>query len=218
MDPKKSELEKTEPELATIAKEILQYRIATSTKDTYTEWKNEELEKLSAFIQSPMITLNGLNGILGEAIFLDLVKNSNIPIQVATGGEDLEGIDFYFNGFPIDVTTNPCSLERKIDSKRYATIYLPRYCGQRSVLNRENGYSNKDDYVLKHLSTGSISTENYLYDLLTINVEVLKTLGSQIEDPTVTVALPNAGLNNEGNLNIILQIFINSNLYPNNKN
>ncbi len=218
MDPNKSELEKTEPELATIAKEILQYRIATSTKDTYTEWKNEELEKLSAFIQSPMITLNGLNGILGEAIFLDLVKNSNIPIQVATGGEDLEGIDFYFNGFPIDVTTNPCSLERKIDSKRYATIYLPRYCGQRSVLNRENGYSNKDDYVLKHLSTGSISTENYLYDLLTINVEVLKTLGSQIEDPTATVALPNAGLNNEGNLNIILQIFINSNLYPNNKN
>jgi hypothetical protein len=71
LDPKKSELEKTEPELATIAKEILQYRIATSTKDSYTEWKNEELEKLSVFIQSPMITLNGLNGILGEAIFLD---------------------------------------------------------------------------------------------------------------------------------------------------
>lgn len=214
MEPQTFETEKQEPELVTIAKQILDYRINSSSNNTYLDWKVDELEKLEKFAHKPIKHTNGFHGILGEAIFLDLIQNSDIGIEVSTGDEDLSGIDFYFGGFPIDVTTDPTSLDKKIDVSRFTTLYLPRYRGQNSILQKIDYYSHKKDFVLRHVSGDPIDRQSYLYDLMTINIEVLSALRDQIRNTKQDPLLTNGGLNNEKNLATILKILINSNLWP----
>jgi hypothetical protein len=214
LEPKILETEKTEPELISIAKEILDYRINSSSSDMYLDWKVDELEKLEKFAQKPIKHTNGFHGILGEAIFLDLIRSSDIDIQISTGDEDLMGIDFYLGGFPIDVTTDPTSLEKKIDVTRFTTLYLPRYRGQDSVLREIDYYPDNRDFVLRHVTGNHIDRQSYLYDLMTINMGILKALREQIRNNEHDPLLTNGGINNERNLATILKILINSSLWP----
>lgn len=212
MEPRKPESGKTEPNLVTVAREILETRLATSTNDTYIGWKLEELEKLNSFCERPILCCNGLNGIFGEAIFLDTLKHSSIPVEISSGNEDYYGIDFYFNGFPIDVTTNPRSLDKKFDAERYATLYLPRYKGQKSAFAKTEECTNSRTYVLRHLKNNSVCIEDYILDLIKINSDILENLHCQIDTPNNNRVFPYAGLNNERNLDHILQIFTQSDL------
>jgi hypothetical protein len=212
LDSTQPELEKTEPNLVSVAREILETRLATSTNNTYIGWKLEDLEKLNSFCQEPILTCNGLNGIFGEAIFLDTLKHSDIEVNISSGDEDYCGIDFYFNGFPIDVTTNPRSLDKKFDPERYTTLYLPRYRGQESALKQMEECINGRIYVLRHLKRGSICIQDYVSDLFKVNFDILENLNSQIDSPQNGGPFPRAGSNNERNLDHILQIFASSNL------
>jgi len=213
LDPTTIETETKEPELVEVAREILEYRLDTTTTDIYRDWKLCELDKLDFFENNSSTHVNGLHGLFGEALFLDFIRQSDIEILISSGEDDFKGIDFYFGGFPIDVTTNPTSLDEKTNPERYTTLYLPRYRGQKSVLGHSCYSPNGKDYVLKHIKEKYIPKESYMYDILTVNLEILEALKEQIENPDKEAALCYGGLNNERNLFTILKILINSNLW-----
>jgi len=203
-----------EPILVTTAKEILVHRIFTSTNQTYKDTKAKELEQLSSTPTEQLYETKELHGILGEAIFLNFIKESNIDIKVGSGEEDMAGIDFYLNGFPVDITTGFNSVEEKVQASRFATLYVPRHYGQKQAFSEDENFRRNKTYLMDHIQGNFVNNKNYLYDLLTINLDVLKNITAQIDNPTPGSHFAGAGINNEKNLATLIKILINSNLWP----
>jgi hypothetical protein len=67
---------------------------------------------------------------------------------------------------------------------------------------------------MDHIRGNFVNNKNYLYDLLTINLDVLKNIRAQIDNPTPDSHFAGAGINNEKNLATLIKILINSNLWP----
>jgi hypothetical protein len=209
-----------EPTLVTTAKEILVHRVSTSDNTLYKDSKVRELEKLTTTPIDQLYETKELHGILGEAIFLNFVRESDIDIKIGSGEEDMggkedmAGIDFFLNGFPVDVTTGFNSLEKKIQTSKFATLYLPRHHGQRQAFSKDETFTKNKTYLMDHIRGNFVDKKNYLYDLLTINLDVLKKIKAQIDHPTPNSHFAEAGINNERNLATIIEIFVNSNLWP----
>lgn len=203
-----------EPALVTTAKEILVHRISTCNNTSYKNSKAQELELLSTTPTEQLYEARELHGILGEAIFLNFVKESDIDIKIGSGEDDMAGIDFYLNGFPVDITTGFNSIEEKVQPSRFATLYIPRYYGQRQVFSEDKNFTRNKTYLMDHIMGNFVNKRNYLYDLITINLDVLKNIRAQIDNPTPGNHFAKAGINNEKNLTTIIKIFVNSNLWP----
>jgi len=203
-----------EPALVTTAKEILVHRISTSDSTLYRDSKVKELEKLATTPTEQLYETKELHGILGEAIFLNFIRESDIVIKVGSGEDDMAGIDFYLNGFPMDITTGFNSVEEKVQASRFATLYVPRHYGQKQAFSEDDNFTRNKTYLMDHIRGHFVNNKNYLYDLLTINLDVLKNIRAQIDNPTPGSHFANAGVNNERNLATLLKILINSNLWP----
>lgn len=203
-----------EPTVVTTAKEILVHRISTCSNTYYKDSKAEELEKLSTTPTEQLYETKELHGILGEAIFLNFIKESDIDIKVGSGNDDMAGIDFYLNGFPMDITTGFNSVEEKVQASRFATLYVPRHHGQKQVFSYDENFSQNKTYLMDHIRGNFVNNKNYLYDLLTVNLDVLKNIKAQIDNPTPDSHFAEAGINNEKNLATLIKILINSNLWP----
>lgn len=203
-----------EPALVTTAKEILVHRISTCNNTSYKNSKAEELEKLSTTPTEQLYETSELHGILGEAIFLTFIKESDIDIKVASGEDDMAGIDFYLNGFPMDITTGFNSVEEKVQVSRFATLYAPRHHGQRQAFSEDKNFTRSKTYLMDYIRGNFVDNKNYLYDLLTINLDVLKNIRAQINNPTPNSHFAEAGINNEKNLATLIKILIDSNLWP----
>lgn len=203
-----------EPALVTTAKEILVHRISTSGSTLYRDSKVKELEELSTTPTNRLYETKELHGILGEAIFLNFIRESDIDIKIGSGDDDMAGIDFYLNGFPVDITTGFNSIEKKVRPSRFATLYIPRYHGQKQVFSEGEDFTRNKTYLMDHIRGNFVDKKNYLYDLLTINLDVLKNIKAQIDNPTPNGHYAGAGINNEKNLTAIIKILINSNLWP----
>jgi hypothetical protein len=203
-----------EPALVTTAKEILVHRISTCNNTSYKNSKAQELEKLSTTPTEQLYETSELHGLLGEAIFLNFIRESDIDIKVGTGEEDMAGIDFYLNGFPMDITTGFNSVEEKVQASRFATLYIPRHYGQKHVFSDDENFTKNKTYLMDHIQGNFVNKKNYLYDLLTINLDVLKNIRAQIDSPTPDSHFSGAGINNEKNLATLIKILINSNLWP----
>lgn len=199
------ELEKHTPKLLQTAKEIVEFRASTSTNEEYLSWKNDEYCKILHYEQQGIPSTNGLNGSLGEAFFFDFCTHFNIPCDISTGDQDLDGIDFFLTDFPIDVTTNPRSGKTKIKPRRFTTLFLPKYIGQKSIVNIDKR-SLSEEYLLTYLSSGIPNFENFLSDLIHVNNEILDCLEKQITNPCEDTLFPNSSISNERNLKTILKI------------
>lgn len=206
-----------EPTIVTTAKEILVHRISTGTSQSYKDTKAKELDLLSTTPTDQLYETKELHGILGEAIFLNFIRESDIEIKVGGGEDDMAGIDFYLNGFPMDITTGFNSVEEKVQASRFATLYVPRHHGQKQVFSEDQNFSKNKTYLMDHIMGNFVSSKNYLYDLLTVNLDVLKNIRTQINNPTPDSHFAGAGINNERNLAILIKILINSNLWPKNE-
>ncbi len=203
-----------EPALVTTAKEILVHRIYTCNNTSYKDSKVQELEKLTTTPIEHLYETKELHGILGEAIFLNFIRESDIDIKIGSGEDDMAGIDFYLNGFPMDITTGYNSVEEKVQASRFATLYVPRHYGQKQPFSEDENFTRNKTYLMDHIRGNFVNNKNYLYDLLTINLDVLKNIRAQIDNPTPNTHFANAGVNNEKNLATLLKILINSNLWP----
>jgi len=203
-----------EPTLVTTAKEILVHRISTCNNTSYKNSKAEELEKLSTTPTEQLYETRELHGILGESIFLNFIRESDIDIKVGSGDDDMAGIDFYLNGFPVDITTGFNSIEEKVQASRFATLYVPRHYGQKQVFSDDENFSRNKTYLMDHIQENFVNSKNYLYDLLTVNLDILKNIRAQIDNPTPDSHFAGAGVNNEKNLATLIKILINSNLWP----
>lgn len=203
-----------EPTLVTTAKEILVHRISTSDNTLYRDSKVKELEKLTTTPTEQLYETRELHGLLGEAIFLNFIRESDIDIKIGSGEDDMAGIDFYLNGFPMDITTGFNSVEEKVQASRFATLYVPRHYGQKQAFSEDKNFTRNKTYLMDHIHGNFVNNKNYLYDLLTINLDVLKKIRAQIDNPTPDSHFANAGVNNEKNLATLLKILMNSNLWP----
>ncbi len=203
-----------EPALVTTAKEILVHRISTCNNTSYKNSKVQELEKLSTTPTEQLYETSELHGLLGEAIFLNFIRESNIDIKIGSGEDDMAGIDFYLNGFPMDITTGFNSVEEKVQASRFATLYVPRHYGQKQAFSEDENFTRNKTYLMDHIRGNFVNNKNYLYDLLTINLDVLKNIRAQIDNPTRDSHFAGAGINNEKNLATLIKILINSNLWP----
>lgn len=203
-----------EPTVVTTAKEILKFHIETSSNRKYRNQREAELEQLNSIPPSELYEASELHGILGEAIFLDFIRESDINIEIAEGDEDLAGMDFKLNGFEMDVTTGFNSAVDKLQPDRLPVIYLPRHYGQKHVFSESENLTKNKTYLYDYLNENFVSKRRYLYDLLTINTDVLRKLREQIENPTPDSPLSAAGVSNEINLTTILHVLWNSNLVP----
>lgn len=192
--------------LLEVASRIVDLRLGSSspTDRKYQSDKTFEILDIERLIQNPNEDITGYYGQLGEALFYIACREalSNIPVMVSTGEEDVRGIDFFLNGLPIDVSTNPLAIDTKLRPERVATLFLPRYKGQRSLFHCDN---HRKGYISEMLEEGIFSSKQFLKDLVSINKEILYLM--TIESQKVR----NSGPNNKTNLQTILRI-IESNL------
>lgn len=186
------------------ALEITKYRLNSSpNKVEYVEWKVLDLQNLETLLENRRGKVNGAYGILGETMFFLVCHHFGIPISVSTGAEDLEGIDFYIQGFPLDVTTDPTSMTRKIVPERLTTIFLPRYQGQQSIISP---ILPTREYISHTLRDGHLPYEDYLAGILGINMELLSLMEQSVMEKNSLPDFLNPGLNNVKNLKTIMAI------------
>lgn len=214
MEQEFTDITEKEPAIVTTAKEILVHRISTCDEPLYRNSKVKELEKLSTTPTDQLYETKELHGILGEAIFLKFIRESDIDIKTGSGEDDMAGMDFYLNGFPVDVTTGFNSIEKKIQPSRFATLYLPRNYGQKQPFSNDKTFTKNKTYLMDHIRGNFVDQTTYLYDLLTVNLSVLKAMREQIDNPNPNSHFAKVGINNERNLATVIKILINSNLWP----
>ncbi len=200
-----TETNKIPPVLDT-ARNIVEYRISTSTNRGYISWQNELLEKIELFPRLGVTKSNWLKGIIGESLFYESALFSNIPIRISNGKEDRFGTDFFLLDYPIDVTTDPTDSRKKIDPRNCTTLFLPEYIGQRSIFNEEDYGTQGEKYLHHYLTNPSLPNEEYLIDTYFINYEISNLMEEEIDSKIKLPFLKNSGENNLCNLRTILNI------------
>lgn len=206
--------EKNNIEILTTALNITSYRLSTSLDSQYQTEKFLEFQELEKYQQNTKYVYPAnLTGILSEALFLQAYSQlaGEEEIVVTTGEEDQNGIDFYINGYPADVTASSKSLTKKISTDRVPTIFLPKQIGQESIFQPLiHNYS--QNYIKQVIHNSDIDYYKYIEDVYNINKDILH----QIEDnPQIA---PKAGINNIINMRVILEILNQSLASSNNLN
>ncbi len=198
----KERTEQNNNEILTTALNITSYRLETSTNSQYQNEKFTEFQDLEEYQENTKYLYPiSLTGVLSESVFYqaysEIVGSENI--KLATGDEDLQGIDFYINGYPVDVTASNLSLVKKISTDRVPTIFLPKHTDQKNIFEQTIFNHNKN-YIMQSIHKENIDHYKYIQDTYNINQNILK----QIEqDPQIT---PKAGPNNLTNMKVILTI------------
>jgi len=194
--------------LLSATEEIFQTRMLSSNNEEYNNFKVAEL---SIFRQElPVLDAQDIwfnySGLVGESLFFLACKENDIPIKIASGSEDWTGIDFYVFGYPIDVTTSYTkeSIERKIDTRRYSTLFLPRYLGNNSIYTRPMECV---PYTKMLFETGSFDTTRYIDEMLQINHEIQEIIENEVYLKNQKFIHPkNAGMNNIHNMRTIMTL------------
>lgn len=198
----KERTEQNNTEILTTALNITSYRLETSTNSQYQNEKFAEFQDLEEYQQNTTYLYPiALTGVLSESLFYQaysqIVGKDNI--KPATGDEDLQGIDFYINGYPTDVTASNLSLTKKISTDRVPTIFLPKHTNQKNIFEHTSFNYNKN-YIMQAIHKENIDNYQYIQDTYNINKNILQ----QIEqNPQIT---PKAGPNNLTNMKVILTI------------
>lgn len=194
--------------LLSTSENIFHTRVETSQCK---EYKNYKISEFSVFREeipsasSEDIWIN-YSGLVGEALFFLACQNSNIPIKISTGDEDWAGIDFYLFGYPIDVTT-ACkrnAMERKINTTRYPTLFLPRFVGNNSIYTKPLECI---PYTKMLFDEGSFDTTRYIDEMLQINYEVEEIIENEVYLKNKQSIHPRkAGINNVHNMKTIMTL------------
>lgn len=194
--------------LLSTSENIFHTRVETSQSKEYKNYKITEFSVFKEEIQSASsedIWIN-YSGLVGESLFLLACENNNIPIRISTGDEDWAGIDFYLFGYPIDVTTacKQHAIERKIDTTRYPTLFLPRFVGNNSIYCKPPVLI---PYTKELFEKGSFDTTRYLDEMLQINYEVEEIIENEVYFKNEqSIHLRKAGLNNVHNMKTIMTL------------
>ena len=194
--------------LLSTSENIFNTRIQSSQSKEYNNYKITEFSVFKEEIQSASsedIWIN-YSGLVGESLFLLACKQNNIPISISSGKEDWEGIDFYVFGYPVDVTTSYVrgSIERKVDTKRYSTLFLPRFIGNNSIYTKPVECI---PYTKMLFETGSFDTTRYIDEMLQINHEVEEIIENEVYFKNEqSIHLRKAGLNNVHNMQTIITL------------
>ena len=207
MEPCNLEQEKLGRTIIERAIRITEGRIQTSTEDKYISYKGKELLGLKHIKKFSHVPINGTGGILGEALF-DLIYSRFVSLVPSNGDEDYkDGIDFFLNGFPIDVTTDlrGNNINKKVKPEKYTTILLPNRINSPIAFPKEEDNNNPNEYITHLLETGDIDIPQYMVDLYAINFTMLEHLERHIWE-LESNGIRNAGLNNVTNLRTILEL------------
>ena len=194
--------------LLSTSENIFNTRIETSQCKEYRNYKITEFSVFKQEIQSasPEDIWINYSGLVGESLFLLACQNSNIPIKISTGDEDWAGIDFYIFGYPVDVTT-ACkrnAMERKIDTTRYPTLFLPRFVGNNSIYCKPPLLI---PYTKELFEKGSFDNTRYIDEMLQINYEVEEIIENEFFQKNDTFLHPRkAGFNNIHNMKTIMTL------------
>jgi len=194
--------------LPSATEEIFQTRMLSSNSKEYNNFKTTELSIFQRELPNSTpedIWLN-YSGLIGESLFFLACKENDIPIKIASGNEDWAGIDFYIFGYPIDVTTSYArgSIERKVDTKRYSTIFLPRYLGNNSIHTRPTEIT---PYTKILFDTGTFNTTQYIDEMLQINYEIEQIVENEVFFKNSQPIHPKrAGINNIHNMKTIMSL------------
>jgi len=201
-------LEEGKSLLLSTTEEIFQTRMLSSNSKEYNDFKATELsifkQDLPLF-DAQEIWLN-YSGLIGESLFFLACKENDIPIKIASGSEDWAGIDFYIFGYPVDVTTSYArgSIERKVDTKRYSTLFLPRYVGNHSIYTKPVKII---PYTKVLFDTGTFNTTQYIDEMLQINYEIEQIIEDEIfSKKSQTIHPKRAGINNIHNIRTIMTL------------
>lgn len=194
--------------LFSTTEEIFQTRILSSDIKEYNNYKTVEFSVFKN--ELPTSTAEDIwtnySGLVGESLFLLACKQNNIPISISSGKEDWEGIDFYVFGYPVDVTTSYVrgSIERKVDTKRYSTLFLPRFIGNNSIYTKPVECI---PYTKMLFETGSFDTTRYIDEMLQINHEVEEIIENEVFQKNQNLIHPRkAGFNNLHNIKTIMTL------------
>lgn len=194
--------------LLSTSEDIFHTRVETSQSK---EYKNYKITEFSVFKQeipsaSPEDIWINYSGLVGESLFLLACQNTKIPIKISSGDEDWEGIDFFLFGYPIDVTTasKRNAMERKIDTKRFPTLFLPKFVGNNSIYTKPLECI---PYTKMLFETGSFDTTRYIDEMLQINYEVEEIIENEVFQKNDKFLHPrNAGFNNIHNMRTIMTL------------
>lgn len=177
--------------------------------EDYQEWKETEFMYFKNDIQEldPNSIWTRYPGMVGEALFLLACRESNIPIAISSGKQDLEGFDFYIFGYPIDVTTgfSPHVLKKKICPHRVATLFLPKYMGQKNISLVQISDINKP-YTYNLIQQGIFPLKEYMEDLIDINRDIEHMMDRRFYENYESTIPAKLGLNNLQNLKTILEL------------
>lgn len=202
------ELEKGKTILFLAAEEIFQTRMLNSDSKEYNNFKKAEF---SIFKQElPALDAQdawcNYSGLVGEALFFIACKENGIPITIASGNEDWAGIDFFVFGYPVDVTTSFAkgSIERKVDTKRYSTLFLPKYLGNNSIYTKPTEYI---PYTKVLFENGSFMTTQYIDEMLQINYEIEQIIENEVyQKNSQSIHPKRAGVNNLHNMRTVMSL------------
>jgi hypothetical protein len=189
-------------DILTTALEITSQRLKTTKNSEYISRKFSIFQELEQYQQN--ITHHypaNLTGILSESLFYKVYSQvlGEENITIATGEEDMQGIDFYINEYPIDVTSSSHYLTKKISTVRVPTIFLPNHIQQQSI-HEKTSYNYETNYIMQAIHMNKINCNQYIQDTYNINKDIYQ----QIEqNPNLA---PEAGVNNITNMKVILGI------------
>lgn len=181
--------------------------------EDYQEWKETEFMYFKNDISEldPDSLWGKYSGMIGEALFLIACREGNIPIKISSGKQDLEGFDFYIFGYPIDVTTgfSPQVLKKKICPHRVATLFLPKYMGQKTLGLLQNNNTNKP-YTYDLIKQNVFPLREYMEDLIDINRDIEHMMDRRFYENYESTIPAKLGLNNLKNLKTILELISSS--------
>ena len=194
--------------LLSTTEEIFNARILSSDIEEYNNYKITEFSifKTELPASTPEDIWLNYSGLVGESLFFLACKQNDIPVTISSGKEDWEGIDFYVFGYPVDVTTSYVrgSIERKVDTKRYPTLFLPRFVGNNSIYTKPVECI---PYTRMLFETGSFDTTRYIDEMLQINYEIQEIIENEVYLKNQRPIHPKkAGMNNIHNMKTIMAL------------
>ena len=151
--------------------EILAKRSSESKKQWYIDSTLTRCLELDSYIQHPgkRETLR-LTGVLAEGLFYTIFSGKKLVI--ANSNQNIDGIDFFLEGKPFNVTTNPDFLGKKFNSTRPPNILLPTYKGQ----SLYDDSSKKTNYLVK-IHEDDFPYDEYKENILSLNYAILREMG-----------------------------------------
>ena len=155
---------------------LIDYRLDSSSDRWYQEQYMYEKLYIDDFYPSLPSDINKLpKGIVAEALFLEACKLTNRECFPCPGIEDVIGADFRITYgretrfFDVTVNTSERGFRKKVIEGRFPTLFLSW---------EENGNNSryKRSYAEMYLRTGTINTEKYFTNIISLNYKILDKL------------------------------------------